>query len=77
METEADFEKNGAKAVGNAGAEEVQFVTSVLDGELVTEKVLRQGSATGTTVTGGLGGGGSGGARAMTGREMKEVEKRK
>lgn len=77
LETEADFEKNGAKAVGNAGAEEVQFVTSVLDGELVTEKVLRQGSATGTTVTGGLGGGGSGGARAMTGREMKEVEKRK
>ncbi len=77
LETEADFEANGAKAVGNATAEEVQFVTSVLDGELVTEKVLRQGSATGTTVTGAFGGGGSSGARAMTEREMKEVAKRK
>lgn len=74
-ETAFDYKKNGqAKAVGNATAEEVQFVTSVLEGELVTEKVLRQGSATGTTVAGGVDGSGNGGgARAMTAREMKEV----
>lgn len=29
-----------AKAVGNASAEEVQFVTSVIDGEFVTEKAM-------------------------------------
>ncbi len=78
LEIKSDYKKDGAKAVGNATAEEVQFVTSVVDGELVTERVLRQGSATGTTVTGAVGGGdGSSGARAMTAREMKEVEKRK
>lgn len=75
-QTVFDYKKDGkAEKVGNATAEETQFVTSVLDGELVTEKVLRQGSATGTTVAGGVdgGGGGGGGARAMTKREMKEV----
>lgn len=77
LETTADYKKSGAKAVGNSTAEEVQFVTSVLEGELVTEKVLRQGTATGTTVSGAFGGGGDSGARAMTEREMKEVEKKK
>jgi|EP00979_Chaetoceros_neogracilis_P017566 tetratricopeptide (TPR) repeat protein len=78
LETVADYKTDGAKKVGNATAEEVQFVTSVLDGELVTEKVLKPGSQTGTTVTGAVGGGDAGsGARSMTGREMKEVEKRK
>ncbi len=78
-ETCFDYKKEGnAKAVGNASAEEVQFVSSVVGGELITEKVLRQGSGTGTTVAGGVGGSGSGGgARAMTEREMKEVEKKK
>mmetsp|Transcript_26042 Transcript_26042/g.38537 ORF Transcript_26042/g.38537 Transcript_26042/m.38537 type:complete len:569 (-) Transcript_26042:89-1795(-) len=61
-----DYIKEGAVAVGNASAEEVQFLTSMVDGELVTEKVLRGGHSTM-----------SGGARAMTAREMKEVEKRK
>ena len=77
LETVADYKKDGAKKVGNATAEEVQFVTSVLDGELVTEKVLRPGSQTGTTVTGAVGGDAGSGARSMTGREMKEVKKRK
>ena len=80
-ETFFDYKKQGnAQAVDNASAEEVQFVSSVVGGELITEKVLRQGSATGMTVAGGVGGSGSGsggGARAMTEREMKEVEKRK
>jgi len=78
-ETKADFRENGAKAVGNASAEEVQFVTSVVEGELITERVLRQGTATGTSITGALGGGdeSGGGARAMTAREMKEVQNRK
>ncbi len=78
-ETSFDFKKDGnAKAIGNASAEEVQFVTSILDGDFVTERVLRQGSATGTTVAGGVDGSGSGAsARAMTAREMKEVEKQK
>mmetsp|Transcript_3765 Transcript_3765/g.4292 ORF Transcript_3765/g.4292 Transcript_3765/m.4292 type:complete len:564 (+) Transcript_3765:77-1768(+) len=81
LQTRADYEENGAISVGNASAEEVQFVTSVLDGELVTEKVLKPGSLTGTTVVGGVGGEsdkveGSCG-RAMTAREMKEVEQRK
>jgi len=77
LETVADFKKDGAKKVGNATAEEVQFVTSVLDGELVTERVLRQGSQTGTTVAGAVGGDAGSGSRAMTQREMKEVAKRK
>jgi tetratricopeptide (TPR) repeat protein len=83
-ETTFDYEKDGkAKAIGNASAEEVQFVTSVVHGKLITEKVLRNGSATGTTVAGGVGAGGTGdaniggGSRAMTEREMKEVAKRK
>ncbi|GFH57564.1 hypothetical protein CTEN210_14040 [Chaetoceros tenuissimus] len=84
LDTEADYKQDGAKKVGNATAEEVQFVTSVVDGELITERVLRQGSQTGTTVNGAVGASGNSehdnsghGARAMTAREMKEVEKRK
>jgi tetratricopeptide (TPR) repeat protein len=80
LEKNADFLKDGAKPVGNATAEEVQFITSVVDGELLTEKVLKNGSATGTTVSGAFAGaeGDSGsGARAMTAREMEEVKKRK
>ena len=80
METHADYIADGAEAVGNAKAEEVQFVTSVINGSLLSERVLRAGSATGTTVTGGIGiapvdRGGA--ARAMTAREMQEVEKKR
>jgi len=78
--TSFDYQKDGqAKSIGNASAEEVQFITSVVDGQLVTEKALRPGSATGTIVAGAMGGSGSSGgsARAMTEREMKEVETRK
>ena len=78
FETTHDYIADGAVAVGNTTAEEVQFVTSILDGSLVTERVLRAGSATGTTVGGVLdGSGGGSGARAMTEREMKEVERKK
>jgi len=80
MDTQADYINDGAEAVGNAKAEEVQFVTSVVEGSLLTERVLRAGSATGTTVTGGIGSTAidrGGAARAMTAREMQEVEKKK
>jgi hypothetical protein len=80
IETHADYIVDGAEAVGNAKAEEVQFVTSVVQGSLLTERVLRAGSATGTTVTGGIGSAPidrGGAARAMTAREMQEVEKNK
>lgn len=78
-ETVCDFEKLGAKAVGNASAEEVQFVTSMVDGAFMTERVLREGSATNTTVSGVAGdtNGSGGSARAMTAREMKEVERKR
>jgi len=65
METTVDYLKDGATAVGNASAEEMQFVTSVVNGELHTERVVRHGSTTGTS------------ARAMTQRELDaEKEKR-
>ncbi len=58
-----DYLIDGAKAVGNATAEEVQFVTSVIDGEFVTEKVI-----SGRNV---------GGSFPMTEREVKVAEKKK
>lgn len=63
--TTADYLTNGAVAVGNATPEETQFVTSVLEGELVTEKVIRHGATTGTN------------ARAMTQRELEQEAKRR
>lgn len=63
-ETVADYIKDGAEKIGNATPEEMQFVTSVVDGELMTEKVVRSGSSTGKNV------------RAMTQREL-EAEKEK
>ena len=64
METEtlADYLKDGAEQIGNATAEEMQFVTSMVNGELLTERVVRAGSTTGKNV------------RAMTQREMDEEE---
>ncbi|KAL7531682.1 hypothetical protein ACHAXR_004174 [Thalassiosira sp. AJA248-18] len=67
LETRADYHEDGAKAVGNAAAEEVQFVTSVVDGEIVTEKVLSAGEAKGMKQ----------GARPITDRELKVLEKKK
>lgn len=60
VETErmCDYIQDGAVAVGNATPEEYQFVTSVVDKEVVTEKVIRHGATTGTN------------ARAMTQREL-------
>jgi Flp pilus assembly protein TadD len=64
IETEkmCDYVDDGAMMIGNATPTEFQFVTSCLDGELVTEAVVRNGGTTGTN------------ARAMTRREL-EVEK--
>ena len=60
VETECmcDYLKDGAVGVGNATPEESQFVTSVVEGELHTEQVVRHGSTTGQN------------ARAMTQREL-------
>lgn len=63
--TTADYMKDGAEAVGNATPEESQFVTSALDGSLVTEKVVRHGGTTGSN------------ARAMTQRELDEEKVRR
>lgn len=60
-----DFVADGAKVVGNAKAEEYQFVTSVFEEGLVTEAVVREGSTTGEN------------ARAMTKREMEESKKKR
>lgn len=67
VETEivADYLKDGATAIGNATPEEFQFITSVVNGQLVTEKVVRSGSTTGKN------------ARAMTERELEEEKKRR
>lgn len=57
-----DYVKDGAETIGNATAEEFQFVTSCIDGRLVTEKVVRSNASTGKN------------SRAMTEREL-QVEK--
>jgi hypothetical protein len=64
-ETVADYIKDGATSAGNASLEECQFVTSMVDGTLTTEKVVRAGSSTGTNT------------RAMTEREMEEERVRR
>ena len=47
METAMDYLKDGATAVGNATAEEMQFVTFVIEGEQKTEKVVCHGAMMG------------------------------
>jgi tetratricopeptide (TPR) repeat protein len=67
VETErtCDFLKDGAEVIGNATAEEFQFVTSVVGGELQTERVIRHGATTGRN------------ARAMTQRELDKENVRR
>ena len=65
METTMDYLKDGATAVGNATAEEMQFVTFVIEGELKTEKVVRHGATTGAN------------ARPMTQRELDEEREKR
>jgi hypothetical protein len=65
LETVADYIKDGATSAGNASLEECQFITSVVDGTLTTEKVVRTGSSTGTNT------------RAMTEREVEEERVRR
>ena len=67
LDTTSDYLKNGAKAVGNAAAEEVQFVTSVIEDKLITERVLRPGESKEIKQ----------GARPITERELRELEKKK
>lgn len=67
LDTTSDYKKNGAKAVGNAAAEEVQFVTSVIDDELITERVLNPGDSKNIKQ----------GSLPMTERELRELEKKK
>jgi hypothetical protein len=64
-EITCDYKKDGAEGIGNATAEECQFITSVIDGKLVTEKAIRAGNATGKNV------------RAMTDRELQEERVRR
>ena len=64
-QTTADYLADGATAVGNATPEEQQFVTSVHNQALVTERVVRTGSTTGNQV------------RAMTERELQAAEVKK
>ena len=61
----SDYLQDGAEAIGNATAEEMQFVTSFAKNELVTERIVRQGSSTGANV------------RAMTQRELDQEESRR
>ena len=61
-ETLAHYLNDGAEKIGNATAEEMQFVTSVVGGKLLSERVIRAGGTTGRNV------------RAMTQREMDEEE---
>ncbi|CAJ1945551.1 unnamed protein product [Cylindrotheca closterium] len=67
IETErlCDFRKDGAKKIGNASEEEFQFVTSVVEEELVTEAIIRDGATTGDN------------ARAMTQRELDAEKERR
>jgi tetratricopeptide (TPR) repeat protein len=67
IETErlCDYETDGAKTIGKSTAKEFQFVTSVIDGELATESVVREGQTTGENV------------RAMTKRELEEEKKKR
>ena len=67
LTTTADYKDMGAKAVGNATPEEMQFVTSVVDGDLITEKVARNGNASAH----------GGSSRVMTEREVEEERKKK
>lgn len=62
LETEriCDYVADGAKSTGNATEEEFQFVTSIIDEELVTEAVLREGATTGEN------------SRPLTQREVEE-----
>ncbi len=62
-EITCDYLKDGAEQIGNATPEEFQFVTSVIDGELLTEKVVRAGNTTGKN------------GRAMTQRELDAEQK--
>ena len=64
-ETKAHYLDDGAETVGNATPEEFQFVTSVVNGELVTEKVIRHGATTGSN------------ARAMTQRELDSEQRKR
>ncbi|KAL3771229.1 hypothetical protein ACHAWO_005169 [Cyclotella atomus] len=67
LETRADYLENGAKSVGNSTAEEAQFITSVVDNELVTERIYRPGESTNVKK----------GMMPLTERELKDMQEQK
>lgn len=67
LETRADYLENGAKSIGNSTAEEAQFITSVVDNELVTERIYRPGESTNVKK----------GMMPLTERELKVMEEQK
>jgi tetratricopeptide (TPR) repeat protein len=67
IETRADYLENGAKSVGNSTAEEAQFITSVVDNELVTERIYRPGESTNVKK----------GMMPLTERELKVMNEQK
>lgn len=67
LETRADYLKDGAKSVGNSSSEEVQFITSVVNNELVTERIYRPGESTNVKK----------GMMPLTERELKDMEEQK
>ena len=67
LETHSDYLENGAKSVGNSSAEEAQFITSVVDNELVTERIYRPGESTNVKK----------GMMPLTERELKDMQKQK
>lgn len=67
LETRADYKENGAQSIGNSTAEEIQFITSVVDNELVTERIYRPGEANNVKK----------GMMPLTERELKNMQEQK
>jgi tetratricopeptide (TPR) repeat protein len=65
-----DYIELGATAIGNSKPEEVQFVTSIINGEFITERIL--------SITEKIqAGGGGNGAKPMTERELRTLEEKR
>jgi len=67
LETRADYKENGAQSIGNSTAEEIQFITSVVENELVTERIYRPGEAANVKK----------GMMPLTERELKNMQEQK
>ena len=69
-----DYIELGATAIGNSKPEEVQFVTSIVNGEFITERIL---SITEKIQAGGSGSAGGNGAKPMTERDLRNLEEKR